>query len=97
MPMRSSNAASPIWNAVRMCAFPAEDHVGAGVPAWPRAESALVVHPGNKEFVAGDRIARPEGGSGGGGGEGEASDSGEGEDDFVFQTSAGRIPGISVR
>ncbi len=44
-----------------------------------------VVHPGNKEFVAGDRIARPQGGSGGGSGEGEASDSGEGEDDFVFQ------------
>ena len=44
-----------------------------------------VVHPGNKEFVAGDRIARPDGGSGGGSGEGEAADSGEGEDDFVFQ------------
>jgi len=44
------------------------------------------VHPGNKEFVAGDRIARP-GGSGGGGGGGEASDSGEGVDDFVFQIS----------
>jgi uncharacterized sporulation protein YeaH/YhbH (DUF444 family) len=42
------------------------------------------VHPGNKEFVAGDRIPRP-GGGGGGAGEGEASDSGEGEDDFVFQ------------
>ena len=44
-----------------------------------------VVHPGNKEFVAGDRIKRPEGG--GGGGEGDASDSGEGIDDFVFQIS----------
>jgi hypothetical protein len=44
------------------------------------------VHPGNKEFVAGDRIPRPGGGGGGGGG-GDASDSGEGVDDFVFQIS----------
>ncbi len=43
-----------------------------------------VVHPGHKEFVTGDRIQRPSGGSGGGG-PGEASDSGEGDDDFVFQ------------
>lgn len=43
------------------------------------------VHPGNKEFVSGDRIPRPQGGGGGGGGAGEASDSGEGVDDFVFQ------------
>lgn len=40
------------------------------------------VLPGNKEFVTGDRIKRPEGG-GGGSGSG-ASDSGEGMDDFVF-------------
>lgn len=46
-----------------------------------------IVHPGNKEFVAGDRIARPQGGGGGGGGagDGDASNSGEGIDDFVFQ------------
>jgi len=43
-----------------------------------------MVHPGNKEFQAGDKIPRPEGGSGQGG---EASDSGEGEDDFVFELS----------
>lgn len=42
-----------------------------------------VVHPGNKEFVSGDRIPRPSGGSGGGGN--QASDSGDGDDDFVFQ------------
>lgn len=46
-----------------------------------------IVHPGNKEFVAGDKFKRPEGGAGGGAGEGNASDSGEGEDDFVFQIS----------
>ncbi len=42
-----------------------------------------MVHPGNQEYVRGDRIERPRGGGGGGGG-GQASDSGEGEDDFVF-------------
>lgn len=42
------------------------------------------VHPGNKEFVAGDRIPRPEGGAGDGGGS-EATNTGEGEDDFVFE------------
>jgi uncharacterized sporulation protein YeaH/YhbH (DUF444 family) len=47
-----------------------------------------VVHPGNKEYVRGDRIERPKGGQGGGGsGQGQASDSGEGEDDFVFSLS----------
>ena len=42
------------------------------------------VHPGNQDFVAGDRIARPKGGGGGGQG-GQASDQGEGLDEFVFQ------------
>ena len=42
------------------------------------------VHPGNKEYVARDRIERPKNGSGKGGG---ASDSGEGEDDFIFHLS----------
>jgi uncharacterized sporulation protein YeaH/YhbH (DUF444 family) len=42
-----------------------------------------MVHPGNKEYVRGDRIERPKGGTGGGGGS-QASDSGEGDDDFVF-------------
>lgn len=42
-----------------------------------------MVHPGNQDYMRGDRIARPKGGSGGGGGS-QASDSGEGEDDFVF-------------
>jgi len=45
-----------------------------------------VVHPGNKEYVRGDRIERPQGGGGQGRGSG-ASDSGEGEDDFVFTLS----------
>ncbi|HMN75005.1 MAG TPA: YeaH/YhbH family protein [Burkholderiaceae bacterium] len=41
------------------------------------------VHPGNKDYLQGDRIARPKGGAGGAG-RGQASDSGEGDDDFVF-------------
>ncbi|WP_326534367.1 YeaH/YhbH family protein [Pseudorhodoferax sp.] len=44
------------------------------------------VHPGNSDYVRGDRIQRPKGGQGGQGG-GQASDSGEGEDDFVFSLS----------
>jgi uncharacterized sporulation protein YeaH/YhbH (DUF444 family) len=46
-----------------------------------------VVHPGNREYVQGDRIAKPPGGGGQGSGSGDASDSGEGEDDFVFSLS----------
>jgi uncharacterized protein len=43
-----------------------------------------MVHPGNKDFVRGDRIERPQGGGSDGSGSGQASDSGEGDDDFVF-------------
>ena len=43
------------------------------------------VHPGNKEFTAGDRIKRPQGGGGSGSGQGKASNSGEGMDEFTFQ------------
>ena len=41
-----------------------------------------MVHPGNKEFTAGDEIKKPRQGQGGGGK--QASDSGEGEDSFQF-------------
>ncbi len=44
------------------------------------------VHPGNKDYLRGDRIERPKGGQGGTG-KGQASDSGEGEDDFTFALS----------
>ncbi|WP_299734474.1 YeaH/YhbH family protein [uncultured Endozoicomonas sp.] len=44
------------------------------------------VHPGNKEFTAGDRIKRPPGGGGGSGsGKGQAGNSGDGMDEFSFQ------------
>lgn len=47
-----------------------------------------MVHPGNRDYLRGDRIQRPQGGGGsGGGGSGQASDSGSGEDDFVFALS----------
>lgn len=45
-----------------------------------------IIHPGNKDFLTGDRIERPEE-SGGGSGGGRASNSGTGEDDFVFELS----------
>ncbi len=40
--------------------------------------------PGNKDFIEGDRIARPEGGGGNGS---QASDGGEGEDEYTFVLS----------
>lgn len=46
--------------------------------------SRELVHPGNEEYVRGDRIQRPQGGGGGSGGTG-ASPDGQGEDDFVFR------------
>jgi hypothetical protein len=46
-----------------------------------------IVHPGNKEFIQGDKIPRPQGGQGGSGSGEGASNGGEGEDDFAFQIS----------
>jgi uncharacterized sporulation protein YeaH/YhbH (DUF444 family) len=48
--------------------------------------SRELVHPGNQEYIRGDRIQRPQGGGGGSGGSG-ASQDGQGEDDFVFRIS----------
>jgi len=48
--------------------------------------SRELVHPGNQEYIRGDRIARPQGG-GGGSGSGSASPDGEGQDDFTFRIS----------
>jgi uncharacterized protein len=45
----------------------------------------IIVHPGNREFVPGDRIARPPQGQGGRGR--QASNTGEGEDEFGFEIS----------
>lgn len=46
--------------------------------------SREMVHPGNQEYVTGDKIDRPKSGGGKGAGKGEAGESGQGEDDFVF-------------
>ena len=46
-----------------------------------------MVHPGNREFMSGDRIERPEGGGGGGTGQGKAGRGGRGEDEFIFDLS----------
>ena len=60
-----------------------------GEPVFRHGDGGIrdVVHPGNREYVRGDRIDKPQGGGGQGSGSGEASDSGEGEDDFVFTLS----------
>lgn len=44
-----------------------------------------MVHPGNRDYVRGDHIDRPQGGGDGSGGSG--SPDGNGEDDFVFRIS----------
>jgi uncharacterized sporulation protein YeaH/YhbH (DUF444 family) len=46
-----------------------------------------IIHPGNKEFVTGDKVPRPTGGGGSGSGSGQAGNSGSGDDDFIFQLS----------
>jgi uncharacterized sporulation protein YeaH/YhbH (DUF444 family) len=43
-----------------------------------------IVHPGNQEYVRGDRLPRPDGGAGGSG-TGQASPDGSGDDDFTFR------------
>jgi len=45
------------------------------------------VHPGNDQFIAGDRINKPPKQQGQGSDQGDASNSGEGEDDFTFSIS----------
>ncbi|MBU3824782.1 MAG: YeaH/YhbH family protein [Candidatus Oceanisphaera merdipullorum] len=45
------------------------------------------VHPGNDQFIAGDKVDRPLGGGAGGSGSGDASNQGDGHDDFVFNIS----------
>lgn len=52
-----------------------------------RGGSRDIVHPGNDQFTAGDKIDRPPGGGGNGSGEGDASNEGEGQDEFVFSIS----------
>ncbi|MEH0688024.1 YeaH/YhbH family protein [Vibrio cholerae] len=65
-------------------------HKDISEPVFHQGKGGLKerVHPGNDQFITGDKIERPKGGGqGGGSGEGEASPDGEGQDDFVFQIS----------
>src|ERR1700757_2230357 len=66
-------------------ALPAQ---GVHEPSFHRSSSGGVrdhLLPGNKQYIEGDTIPRPQGGSGGGGSEG--SPDGEGQDDFRFALS----------
>ncbi len=61
---------------------------GVHEPSFHRSASGGIrdhLLPGNKEYLEGDTIPRPPGGSGGGGSEG--SPDGEGQDDFRFALS----------
>lgn len=65
-----------------------EIHIPAGDMKEPlfrhgRGGHAERVLPGNKDFIKGERIKRPQSGGAGGSGSG-ATNSGEGEDEFVF-------------
>lgn len=62
--------------------IPAKD-ISEPVFGHGRGGSRELVHPGNVDFVAGDRVDRPEGAGKGSGG----SKSGESMDDFVFEIS----------
>lgn len=63
--------------------IPSQD-VGEPVLGHGPGGKRTIVHPGNREFIAGDTVPRREGG-GGGSGNGRASNTGEGMDEFVFQ------------
>jgi len=61
---------------------------GVQEPSFHRSSTGGIrdhLLPGNKEYIAGDTIPRPQGGGGGRGSEG--SSDGEGEDDFRFALS----------
>ena len=53
----------------------------------PQSGSRDIVLPGNKDFVEGDLLQKPQSGKGGAGGDGEASNEGIGEDEFEFALS----------
>ncbi len=64
--------------------IPKED-ISEPVFSHGRGGAHEIIHPGNKEFITGDRVPRPKSGAGDGGS--EASDRGEGQDEFVFELS----------
>lgn len=60
--------------------------IGEPVFGHGRGGRREIVNPGNKEFITGDRVQRPEGGGAGGRGS-QGSPDGSGEDDFAFELS----------
>ena len=78
-------AASRMPTKAARSSLPAQ---GVHEPSFRRSRSGGIrdhLLPGNKEYIEGDTIPRPQGGGGGGGSEG--SPDGEGEDDFRFALS----------
>ncbi len=63
--------------------IPARD-ISEPVFGHGRGGAREAVHPGNVDFITGDKMQRPESAGKGGG---KASDSGEGMDEFVFEIS----------
>ncbi|KWV56705.1 hypothetical protein AS026_33220 [Rhizobium altiplani] len=64
---------------------------GAGEPTFQPASgsgSREYILPGNKEYMAGDKLSRPQGG---GGGSGKGAGRGESEDDFQFILSRDEV------
>ena len=84
--MLSPSAAFRTWTRVSI-SIPTKD---IGEPHFHQGHGGKreMVHPGNDQFVSGDKIDRPKGG---GGGQrewrGPGFGSGRGVDDFVFQIS----------
>ena len=66
----SMAAAYATWSSRRRtCTIPKKD---IGEPVFHHGQGGIrdTVHPGNTDYVRGDRIARPKGGGGGGSGQG---------------------------
>src|SRR5580698_10039934 len=85
--VHESSASRSIKDADRAgeVALPAQ---GVHEPSFHRSASGGIrdhLLPGNKEYIEGDTIPRPQGGGGGGGSEG--SPDGEGQDEFRFALS----------
>jgi uncharacterized sporulation protein YeaH/YhbH (DUF444 family) len=58
-------------DAVKRSVFQIQGYLRADVSIMAGLVSKDMIHPGNKEFEAGDRVQRPEEGSGGGSGQGQ--------------------------
>src|SRR3990167_2485217 len=82
----SPDARSPRPIAMHRFPYRRGTSTSPGFSTGPAAGGREVVLPGNREYVAGDEIVRPQGGLARGAG-GGASPDGEGEDAFRFHLS----------